>query len=78
MKKKSYMNKDNIISDGVFDKIKKIFAVSKLKKDPIITKNVDKMNDIVDDLEVWLNDKRKELKMKPAKLPRYNASDFYK
>ena len=78
MKKKSYMNKNTIISDGVFDKIKKIFAVSKLKKDPIMNQSVDKMNDIVDDLEVWLNDKRKDLKMKPAKLPRYKVSDFYK
>tara|TARA_R100001126_G_scaffold40885_1_gene22893 strand:+ start:20 stop:253 length:234 start_codon:yes stop_codon:yes gene_type:complete len=57
-KKKSYMNYDNILSEGFFDKVGKFFKLlkqakkeRKLLKDPKIKSKVNKLNKDIDDLQ---------------------------
>ena len=57
-KKKSYMNHENILSEGFFDKVGKFFKLlkqakkeRKLLKDPKIKSKVNKLNKDIDDLQ---------------------------
>ena len=57
-KKKSYMNHDNILSEGFFDKVGKFFKLlkhakkeKKLLKNPKIKSKVNKLNKDIDDLQ---------------------------
>ena len=57
-KKKSYMNHDNILSEGFFDKVGKFFKLlkqakkeRKLLKDPKIKSKVNKLHKDIDDLQ---------------------------
>ena len=56
MKKKSYMNSQNILSEGFLTKLLKKFGVGrsereKIKNDPELNKTLDKMNKGVDEYE---------------------------
>ena len=57
-KKKSYMNHNNILSEGFFDKVGKFFKLlkqakkeRKLLKDPKIKSKVNKLHKDIDDLQ---------------------------
>lgn len=78
MPKKSYMDKNNLLREGFFDKLKRLIRQSKVKKDPVINSNIKKMNDLVFDIEKSLNRKRKELGLDAVNLPRYNVKDLFK
>ena len=76
-KKKSYMNKNNILVEGFFSKITKILGLSsseksKLKKDKKITKSLKLLNNSQSELEKSLSD----LTGKKVKLNRYSLKDF--
>tara|TARA_Y100001963_G_scaffold117455_1_gene163399 strand:- start:263 stop:523 length:261 start_codon:yes stop_codon:yes gene_type:complete len=76
--KKSYMDTDNIISEGIFDRILNAIRRSKLKKDKKIQSKLSGLNKDVSELEKLFNQKFKELdpKHKPIKLDKYKISDF--
>ena len=74
MKKKSYMNKKNIIPEGFFAKFLK-----KLKGDSKFMKLLGKANKSRSELEDSINDMYKKMgASKRVKLSRYNAEDFVK
>ena len=57
-KKKSYMNHENILSEGFFDKVGKFFKLlskvkkeRKLMKNPLIARKVNKFNKDMDSLQ---------------------------
>ena len=68
-KKKSYMDKENILSEGILDKLLRKLRVSKLSKDKKIISNLLDLNKGVLDIEKELNRRFKELdpKHKPIK-----------
>ena len=75
-KKKSYMNKNNILSEGFFDKLFKIFKVdkstqSKIKKDKKIKNSIKALNNSWSKIEDNLKEKSVEVKFDKFKL-----SDF--
>ena len=77
-KKKSYMNNDNILTEGFFDKLFKIFKVdksdqSKIKKDKRIKSAVKGLNTSVKDLEDLLS---KQYGYKVDLGSKYKLSDF--
>ena len=77
LKKKSYMNRNNILVEGFFSKIAKILGLSsseksKLKKDKKITKSLKSLNNSQSELEKSLSD----LTGKKVKLNRYSLKDF--
>ena len=89
LKKKSYMNKDNILSEGFFDFLRKKIiqypSVKKVKTDKKDIKNnkkvknsLIKLNTTLKDLENLLNKSFKELdpKHKPIKFSKYKVSDL--
>ena len=76
-KKKSYMNNDNIISEGLFDKIFKKLGISPDSKDKKRAKSVaDKLNSIQDEIEAFNNELRSRDGKKPIKIKRYKPEDF--
>ena len=75
-KKKSYMNKNNILSEGFFDKLFKIFKVdkstqSKIKKDKKIKDGIKALNNSWSKIEDNLKEKGVVVKFDKFKL-----SDF--
>ena len=75
-KKKSYMNKNNILSEGFFDKLFKIFKVdkstqSKIKKDKKIKDGIKALNNSWSKIEDNLKEKGVE-----AKFDKFKLSDF--
>ena len=70
-KKNSYMDTKNILSDGIFDKLKKM-----LLGDIKVKKLIGSMNKDVTNLEKILNKKRKTIGIKSIKLQRFKPEDF--
>ena len=79
-KKKSYMSKENILSEGILDKLLRKLKTSRLSKDKKIVSNLTSLNSGVLEIEKELNKRFKELdpKYKPIKLSKYKLSDFIK
>ena len=76
-KKKSYMNQNNLLNEGFFDKLFKLFKTdskvkSKVKSNPNVKKQLKKLNNTVSDLEKSLED---EFGYK-IPLDKYKLSDF--
>ena len=75
--KKSYMDRENVLSEGFFDKIKSYFKDKKklnlLKKDKKFMSHLDKLNQNVDDIEKYFKDKNISVK-----LNKFTAKDFRK
>ena len=73
-KKKSYMDKNNILSEGFFDKIAKVLGISKnkIKKDPKLNNQVKKLNQSVSDLEKSI----KKAWGSSIKLNKFKVDDF--
>jgi hypothetical protein len=76
-KKKSYMNKENIIAEGFFSKLKSIFKLSpdkvkKIKKDKKVKKSVKQLNKNWSDLSDMF---AKDYGIKP-KFEKFKVSDF--
>ena len=70
-KKKSYMNHENILSEGFFDKVGKFFKLlkqvkkeKKLIKNPAILKQLNILNKSYDKLEKDIHDLAKEYGIK--------------
>ena len=61
------MNHNNLLSEGFFDILKKLFGVRK---------SISGMNKHVGNLEKILNKKLKAIDEKPIKLQRFEFSDF--
>ena len=77
LKKKSYMNSKNILSEGFFSKIFKMLKISKTQKDQIkkskeIHKSIKDLNSAQSNLEDALED----YVGKKVKLNRYTLKDF--
>jgi hypothetical protein len=83
-KKKSYMDRNNLLGEGFFSAIKKLFKGKKLGKDPQIKANINKMNNNFSAIEKSLQDienrleKKHGVKARKVKLPRLTPSDFFK
>ena len=76
-KKKSYMNQNNLISEGFFDKLFKLFKTdskikNKVKSNPSVKKQLKKLNNTVSELEKALEN---EFGYK-IPLDTYKLSDF--
>ena len=76
-KKKSYMNQNNLLNEGFFDKLFKLFKTdskvkSKVKSNPKIKTQLKKLNNTVSGLEKALED---EFGYK-IPLDKYKLSDF--
>jgi 16S rRNA A1518/A1519 N6-dimethyltransferase RsmA/KsgA/DIM1 with predicted DNA glycosylase/AP lyase activity len=76
-KKKSYMNKQNVLSEGFFDKVKKFFGLSKqeesgLKRNKKLRKSLRDLNKEVIDLEKDIQKHFDELGIKQ----KFNAGKF--
>tara|TARA_R100000008_G_C3450419_1_gene99061 strand:- start:159 stop:428 length:270 start_codon:yes stop_codon:yes gene_type:complete len=89
MRKKSYMNKENILKEGFFDKLKKMLGLSTkqtklIKKSKEAVNAVKGLNQQVDNLEDALNDELERLNSLGAnikgkiKLQHYTLKDFDK
>ena len=70
-KKKSYMNKENLLIEGFFEKLSKFFKAykqvkkeKKLLKNPSIAKKVKNINKQMDDLQRDMQKTAKELGIK--------------
>ena len=77
-KKKSYMNNNNILSEGFFDKFFKIFKVDKstqlkMKKDRKIKNSIKDLNNYWSNLEDYWE---KEYGQKVDLGPKFKLSDF--
>jgi len=73
------MNKDNIISEGFFDTLRKyLIKYPALKKDKKVQNSIKSLNGNTKELEKLLNQRFKELnpKHKSIKLSKYKISDF--
>ena len=81
-KKKSYMDKENILSDGILsyamDKIYKIFYLNPaLKKNTKIKSSLEKLNKSVSDIEKMLNAELKKIGSKDkVKIKPYTTKDI--
>ena len=81
-KKKSYMDKENILSDGILsyamDKIYKIFYLNPaLKKNTKIKSSLEKLNKSVSDIEKMLNAELKRIGSKDkVKIKPYTTKDI--
>ena len=78
-KKKSYMDKNNIISEGFFDTLKKyLVKYPIIRKDKKVKDSIKSLNNDVKELEKLLNKRFKELdpKHKSIKLSKYKSTDF--
>ena len=76
-KKKSYMNQSNLLGEGFFDKLFKLFKIdskvkNKVKSSSSVKKQLKKLNNTVSDLEKALED---EFGYK-IPLDKYKLSDF--
>ena len=83
-KKKSYMNQTNLITEGFFDSLLKIFKVfPNLKKNNNIKKKIEKdiknLNSDISSLEKMMNDEMKQYgSNKKIKLTNLKLKDFIK
>ena len=82
-KKKSYMNRDNLLSEGFFDKLKKFIkdkrVLKKVQNDPKVKNNLNKLNSSQKDLENYLNKLLKDAGLEQnVKLSKFDAKDFIK
>jgi lysine/ornithine N-monooxygenase len=81
-KKKSYMDKENIINEGILsytmDKIYKLFYLNPaLKKNKKIKKGLEKLNKDVSNIEKMLNAELKQIGSKEkVKIKPYTAKDI--
>jgi len=75
--KKSYMNKNSILSEGFFDKLKSFLknkkALNLLKKDKKFMSHLDKLNTSVDNIEKYFKDQNIDIS-----LNKFTAKDFRK
>jgi len=70
----SYMNRDNILEEGILDTIvKKLFLNRSLKKNKKFKKEVNKLNTAISNFETLANQELKDLdpKAKPFKIKKY-------
>jgi len=76
-KKKSYMNKENLLSEGFFDKLKSFIknkkAFNLLKEDKTFMGYLNKLNKNVDDIEKYFKDQDIQIS-----LDKFSAKDFRK
>ena len=78
-KKKSYMNRNNLLSEGFFDKLFKKFNIKdketqkKVKSDRTLAQAVKRLNKSTEDMEARLQ----KTTGKKIKLQRYNVLDFF-
>ena len=77
MKKKSYMNIKNIISEGFLDKITKFLAPRALKKNPKLKKGMDQINNDMKEFEDNYNAWRKSVGKKPVKFKKVTVKDLF-
>ena len=82
-KKKSYMNRNNLLSEGFFDKLKKFIkdkkVLKKIKNDLKVKNTLNKLNNSQEDLEDYLNKLLKDAGLKPnVTLSKFDAKDFIK
>tara|TARA_Y100001938_G_scaffold102083_1_gene139414 strand:+ start:1087 stop:1341 length:255 start_codon:yes stop_codon:yes gene_type:complete len=82
-KKKSYMNRDNLLSEGFFDKLKKFIkdkrVLKKVQNDPKVKNNLNKLNSSQKDFEKYLNKLLKDAGLEPnVKLSKFDVKDFIK
>ena len=82
-KKKSYMNRDILICEGFFDKLKKFIkdkrVLKKVQNDPKVKNNLNKLNSSQKDLENYLNKLLKDVGLEPnVKLSKFDVKDFIK
>jgi len=79
-KKKSYMNQSNLIAEGFFSKLLKLIKdkniVNKLKKDKVLTKDLNNLNKLTQDTEDRINKDLQSLGKKPIKLSKFTIKDF--
>ena len=78
-KKKSYMSKNNILSEGFFETLRKyLIQYPELNKDKRVKDGIKSLNSDVKELEQLFNKKFKKLnsKHKPIKLSKYKLTDF--
>ena len=82
--KKSYMNKENILKEGFFDKLKKMLGLSTkqqkiLKTSKEVSKIMKGLNNQVDSLEKVMNQEIERLGIdSEIKLNHYTLKDFDK
>jgi len=79
-KKKSYMKNNNIIKEGFFDNLLRIFRVfPQLKNNKNIKKDIQSLNRKVASLEKMMNDEMKTYgSNKKIKLTKFKLKDFIK
>ena len=79
-KKKSYMNKTNLIAEGFFSKLIKMVKDRKflktIEKDKKINKSLKNLNKSTNELEKHLNYMLKDAGLKPVSLNKYELKDF--
>ena len=79
-KKKSYMNKTNLIAEGFFSKLIKMVKDRKflktIEKDKKINKSLKNLNKSTNELEKHLNSMLKDAGLKPISLNKYELKDF--
>ena len=82
--KKSYMNRNNLLDEGFFSAIKKLFKGRKIDNDPKIQSNIKRMNNNFESIEQSLQnienrlEKKHGVKARKVKLPRLTSKDFFK
>ena len=78
--KKSYMDRYNLLGEGFFNKLFKLFKIKdddvkdKIKKDPKVKKALNKLNTNQKEFEDYLS----KLSGEEIKLSRFDADDFLK
>ena len=80
-KKKSYMDNENILAEGFFNKLKKLLKLSPkeqkvLKKNKSFMASFKSLGKATSELEDAINQDLKRLGKKPIKLDKYELSDF--
>ena len=75
--KKSYMNKNNLLTEGFIDKLFKKLGIDPDRKDRKRAKSVTKeLNGIQDEIQAWQDSLRARDGKKPIKIKRYKPEDF--
>ena len=83
-KKNSYMNQTNLITEGFFSKLAKMFSLSSkeektLKKNKKFMKSFKEINSSLSNLEKMMNDEMKTYgSKKKIKLDKFKLTDFIK
>ncbi len=77
------MNRDNLLSEGFFDKLKKFIkdkrVLKKVQNDPKVKNNLNKLNSSQKDFEKYLNKLLKDAGLEPnVKLSKFDVKDFIK